>query len=169
MQTIQDRWVTVKAMAFSSSHVWIWQLDYKAGWTLNNWCFWIVVLEKMLESSLGCKDNKPINLRGNQSWVFIRRTDVEVLILWPPYAKSHLTGKDTNAGKDWKQKKKKETENEMVGWHQWLNGHEFEQTLGDGEGQGSLVCCSPWGHKESDTTWQLNNSNCFLHITKHKW
>ena len=114
-RAIQDRWVTVKAMAFSSSHVWIWQLDYKAGWTLNNWCFWIVVLEKTLESSLGCKDNKPINLRGNQSWIFIRRTDAEAPILWPPYAKSHLIGKDTNAGKDWKQKKKKETE-----WDGWM-------------------------------------------------
>ena len=114
------------------------------------------MLEKTLESSLDSKKIKPVNPKGNQTWVFIGRTDVEAEtpILWPSDAKSQLTGKDPDARKDWRQEEKRMTEDEMVGWHHWLNEHEFEQAPGDGEGQGSLACCSPWGHKELDTTKQ---------------
>ena len=119
-----------------------------------------MVLEKTLESPLDSKI-KPVHPKGDQSWVFIGRTDdeaeAEAPILWPLDAKSWLIGKDPDAGKDWGQEDKGAAENKMVGWHHWLNGHEFEQTLGDGEGQESLVCCSPWGHKELDMTEQLNN------------
>jgi len=104
-------------------------LDHKQGWAAKNWCFWIVVLEKTLESPLNCKAIKPVNLKGNHSWIFIGRTDAEaeVPILWLSDAKSRLNGKDPDAGKDWRQEKKGATEDEMVGWHHWLNGHEFEQ------------------------------------------
>ena len=124
-------------------------------------CFWTVILEKSLESSLDRKEIKPVNPEGNQSWIFIGGTDAEAEapILWPPDKKSWLTGKDPDAGKDWREKEKRKTEDKMVGWHHRLNGHEFEQAPGDGEGQGSLVCCSPWGHKELDTTEQLNNNH----------
>ena len=104
---------------------------------------------------------EPVNPKGNQPWIFTGRTDAEAEapILWPHDAKSQLTGKDPDAGNDWGQEEKGEAEDEMVGWHHRLNGHEFEQALGDGEGQGSLAYCSPWGHKESNTTEWLNNSN----------
>ena len=117
----------------------------KKGWAPKNWCFRISVLEKTLESPLDCKEIKPVNPKGNQPWIFIGRTDAEAEapIFWSPDEKSRLTGKDSDAGKDWGQEKGT-TEDEMVGWHHLLNGHEFEQTPGDGEGQGSLVCCSPW-------------------------
>ena len=110
-------------------------------WVPKNWCFWTVVLEKTLESPLDYKEMKPINPKENQSWMFIGRTDAkaEVLTLWPPDAKSWLIGKDSDAGKDWRQEKKGMTEDKMVGWHPWLKGHEFEQSSGDAEGQGSLV------------------------------
>ena len=126
-------------------------------WALKNWCFWTVVLEMALESLLDCKI-KPVNPKGNQSWIFTGRTnaEAETLILWPPDAKNWLIGKDPNAGKDWRWEEKGTTENEMVGWHHRLYGHEFEWTPGVGDGQGSLACCSPWGRKESDTTEQLN-------------
>ena len=139
---------------FSSSHVWMWELDHKESWALKDWCFWTVVLENTLESLMDCKEIQPVHLKGNQSWIFIERTDAEAetLILWPPDAKNWLIGKEPNAGKDWRWEEKGATEEETVGWHPWLNGLQFEQTLGDGEGQGSLVCCSPWGHKELDTT-----------------
>ena len=124
---------------------------------LKNWCF-LTVLYKTLECPLDSKKIKSVNPKGNQPWIFTGRTDVEAPILWPPDAKSRLTGKDPDAGKDGGQEKKGTTEDEMVGWHHWLNGHDFEQTLGDGEGQGSQVCCSPWGRKIRDdlgewTTW----------------
>ena len=109
---------------------------------------WTVVLEKTLESPLDCKEIKPVHPKGNQSWIFIGRTDAEAEapVIWPPDAKSQLIiRKDPDAGKDWRQEEKGTTEDEMVGWHHWLNGREFEKTLGDSEGQGSLVCCSPWG------------------------
>ena len=141
---------------FPSSHVQIWVLDHKEGWTSKNWCTQIVVLEKTLESPLDCKEIKPVNPKGNQPWIFIGRTDAEAPILWPPDAKSWLIGKDPDAGKDWRQEEKGVTEDEMVGWHQWLTGHEIEQSPGDSEGQGSLACCSSWGHKESDMTEWLN-------------
>ena len=108
---------------------------------------------------------KLINPKGNQTWIFIGGTDAEaeVLILWPPDAKSWLIGKDPDAGKDWGQEQKGATEDEMVGWHHQLSGHKFEQTMEDSEGQGSLVCCSPWGRRESETTEQLNNNNSNRH------
>ena len=133
------------------------RVGHKEGWTLKNWCFRSVVLEKTLESPLDCKEIKPVNPKGNQSWIFIRRTDAKALILWLPDVKGRLIGKGPNAGKDWGQEEKGMIEGEMVGWHHRLNRHEFEQALRNGEGQGSLACCSPWGHKEPDTTEWLNN------------
>ena len=118
-----------------------------------------MVLEKTLGSSLDCKEIKPVHPKENQCWIFFGRTDAEAPILCPPNAKSWLIGKDPDAGKDWRQEEKGMAEDEMVGWHHRLNGHEFEQALGDGEGQGSLACCRSWGHKESDTTELLNNNN----------
>ena len=120
--------LSTQVYGFSSSHVWMWELDYKESWAPKNWCFWSVVLEKTLESPLDCKEIQPIHPTGDQSWVFIGRTDVEAEtpILWPPDVKSWLTGKDPNAGKDWGQEEKGTTEDEMVGWHHQLNGDEFE-------------------------------------------
>ena len=139
----------------------MWGLDHKEGWAQKNWRFWTVVLKKTLESPLDCKEIQSINPKGNEFWIFIGRTDAEaeVLILWPPDSKSWLIRKDPDAGKDWRQEEKGMTEEEMVGWHHWLNGHEFEQAPGDGEGQGRLACYSPWGCKELDTTERLNNNN----------
>ena len=130
----------VKAVVFSSSHVWMWELDHKEAWVLKNWCFWTVELEKTLESPLDCKEIKPITPKGNQPWIFIGRTDAEAEapILWPPDAKSWLVGKDPDAGKDWRWEEKGMTEDEIVGWHHQLSGHDFEQAPGDGEGQDSL-------------------------------
>ena len=143
---------------FSNGHVWMWELDYTESWVLKNWCFWTVVLKKMLESPLDCKEIQPVHPKGDQSWVFIGRTDAEaeMPILWPPAVKSWLIGKDPAAGKDWRWEEKGMTEDEMAGWHHWLNGYEYKQALGDGDGQGSLLCCSPWGCKESDMTEWLN-------------
>ena len=126
-------------------------------WMDLDWCFWTMVLEKTLESFLDYKEIKPVHPKGNQSWIMIGSTDVEAeaLVLWPPDAKNWLTGKDPDAGKDWRQEKGM-TEDEMVRWHHWLKGHELEHALRDNEGQGSLACCSPWGHKQSDVTEQLN-------------
>ena len=134
--------------------LWMWELDYKESWVPKNWCFQTVVLEKTHENPLDCKEIQPVNSKGNRAWIFIGRADAEAEapILWPPDAKSRLTGKHTDAGKDWGQEEKGVTEDKMVGRHHLLNGHEFEKTPGVGEGQGSLVCCSPWGCKESDTT-----------------
>ena len=128
---------------------WMWELDYKESWAPKNWCFWTVVLGKTLESPLDCKEIKAVNPKGNESWMFIGRTDAEaeVPLLWPPDAKNWPIRKDPDAGKDRRQEEKGTTEEEMVGWHHQLNGHEFEQTPGDSEGQGSLACCSPWDHK----------------------
>ena len=136
----------------------MWELDHKQGWRLKNLCVKTVVLEKTLESPLDCKEVKPANPTGNQPWIFIGKTDAETEapILWSPAAKSWLTGKDPDAGKDWGQKKGT-TEDEMVGWHHWLNAHESEPTLGDSEGRGSQACCRSWGHQEADTTERLNN------------
>ena len=137
----------------------MWELDCEEGWALKNWCFCTVVLEKTnLESPLDCKETQPVHLKGDQSWVFIGRTDVEAEtpILWPPHAKSWLIGKDSDAGRDWGQEEKGTTEDEMAGWHHRHNGHGFGWTPGVGDGQGGLVCCSPWGRKESDMTERLN-------------
>ena len=117
-----------------------------------------MVLEKTLESPLDCKEIQPVHPKGNQSWIVIGRTDAEAEapIIWPPNAKNWLIGKAPDAGKDWGQEEKGTTEDEMVGWHHQLIGHEFEQALGVGDGQGSLACCSLWSHKEMDTTEQLH-------------
>ena len=115
------------------------------------WCFWTVVLEMTLVNPLNCKEIKPVNPKGNRSWILIGRTDAEAPILWPPDVKNWLIGTNPDAGEE-----KAMIEDEMVGWHHWLNGHEFVQALGDGDGQGSLACCSPWGHKELDMTEWLN-------------
>ena len=141
----------------------MWELDYKESWALKNWCFWTVVLEKTLVNPLDCKEIQLEHPKGDQCWVFFGRTDAkaETPIRWPPHAKSWLIGKDFDAGRDWGQEEKGTTEDEMVGWHHWLNGHEFEQVSGVGNGQGSLVCCRTWGHKESDTTEWLNWTECF--------
>ena len=139
----------------------MWELDCEESWALKNWCFWTVVLEKTFENLLDSKEIKLVNAKGNQSWIFIGRTDAkaETPVLWPPDVKSWLIRKDLDAGKDWRQEENGMTEDEMFGWYHWLDGHEFEQALGGGEGQGSLVCCSPWGCKESDTAERLNNNN----------
>ena len=159
-QTDEETMETVRDFIFLGSKI-----------TAKNWCFWTVVLEKTLESPLDCKEIQPVHSEGDQPWVCFGRTDAkaEAPIFWPPHAKSlgqyfgHLMGrpirKDSDVGKDRKQEEKGKTEDEMVRWHHWLNGHEFEQVLEDGKGQGSLECFSPWGHKELDTTDWLNNNN----------
>ena len=132
----------------------VWQLDHKESWALKNWCFRTMVLEKPLESPLDYKDIQPVHPKGNQSWIFIGRTDAEAEtpVLWPPHAKSWLIGKDSNAGRDWGQVEKGTAEDEMAGWHHRINGW----TPGVGDRQGGLACCDSWGLKESDTTEQLN-------------
>ena len=156
--TLPTKVCLVKAMVFSSSHVWMWELDYKESWVPKNWCFWTVVLEKTLESPLDCKEIQLVHPKGSQSWIFTGRTDAEAEapILWPPDVKSWLIGKDPDAGKDWRQEEKGTTEDEIVGWHHLHDGHEFEKIQGVGDGQGRPACCHPWGHKESDMTEQLN-------------
>ena len=151
-----DAYRDYRPRSLSQVH-WPIKLDYKESWAPKNWCFWTVVLEKTPKSTLDCKEIQPVHPKGNQSWIFIGRTDgeAETPILWPPAMKNRLIGKDSDAGKDWRWEKGM-TEDEMVGWDHRHNGHEFEQAPGVGDGQGSLVCCSPWGCKESDTTERLN-------------
>ena len=146
---------TVSTISPSISHE---VLDSKESWVLKNWCFWTVVWEKTLESPLDCKEIQPVHPKGDQSWLFIGRTDVEAEtpILWTPDAKSWLIGKDPDAGKDWGQEEKGTTEDDMVGWHHWLNAHGFGWIQGVVDGQGGLACCSSWGHKELDMTDYLN-------------
>ena len=134
------------------------ELDCEESWALKNWCFWTVVLEKTLESPLDRKEIQPVHSKGDQSWVFIGRTDAkdETPVLWPPHAKSWHIGKGSDAARDWGQEEKGTTEDEMVGWHHQLDGHEFEWTPGVGDGQGGLACCDSWGCKESDMTERLN-------------
>ena len=136
----------------------MWELDCEENWALKNWCFWTVVLEKTLESPLDWKEIQPVHSKGNQSWIFIGRTDAEAEtpILWPSHAKNWFIGKDPDAGKDRRQEEKGMTEDEMVGWHHRHNGLQFEWTPGVGDGQGGLECCDSWGRKESDTTERLN-------------
>ena len=145
----------------------MWELDYKESWVTKNGCFWTVVLEKILESPLDCKEIKPVNSKENQSWIFIDETDAEAEtpILWLPDAKNRLIRKDPDAGKDRRQEEKGTTDYKMVGWHHQVNGHEFEQALGVGNGQGNLACCNPWGCKESDMTWWLKNNKLLAKIT----
>ena len=136
------------------------ELDYKESWAPKNWCFWTVVLEKTLEYPLDCKEIKLVNPKGNQSWIFMGRTnaEAEAPILWPPDAKSWLIWKDPDTGKNWRQEEKGMTKDNIVGWHHQLNGHEFQQALGVSDGQWSLVCCSPWGSKELDMTGHSTQS-----------
>ena len=143
----------------------MWELDYKESWALKNCCFWTVVLEKTLESPLDCKEIQTVHPKVNPSWIFTGGTDAETEtpILWPPDVKNWLTRKDPDAGKDWRWEEKGMTEDEMIGWHHWLNGHEFEQAPGVGDGQGGLVYFSPWGHKELDTTEWLNWIEQFIY------
>ena len=157
-----------QSYGFSSSHVWIWELDQKEGWALKNWLFRIVVLKKTLERPLDSMEIKAVNPKGNQPWIVVGRTDVEAKapILWPPDVNSQLTWKDPDAGKDWGQEEKGAAEDEMVEWHHWLNGHKFEQTVGDSKRQGSLGCCSPWGLKESDTTEHRTTTT---NVTSDTW
>ena len=134
----------------------MWELEYKEGWTLKNWCFWTVLLGKTLENPLDCKEIQQVHPevltihRKDWCWSWNSKT------LHPPHAKNWLLGKDPDAGKDWRQEKKGTTEDEMIGWHHLLSGQEFEYTLGVADGQGGLACCSPWGHKELNTTKPLN-------------
>ena len=146
----------------------MWELDYKESWVLKNWCFWTAVLEETLENPLDYKEIKPVNPKGNQSLIFNGRTDAGVPILWPPDAKSWLIWKDPDAGKDWGQEEKGMTEDEMVGWHHQLYGCEFQWTLGVGDGQGGLACCSSWGRKESDMTVRLNLTEKLLNSSSIK-
>ena len=151
----------VKALIFPVwMDVWMWELDYKENRAPKNWCFWTVVLENTLESPLDCKEIQPVHSRGNQTWIIGRiDAEAETPLLWPPGAKNWLIGKDPDAGNDWRQEEKGTTEDEMVGWHHWLNGQEFESALGVGDGEESLVRCSPWGRKESDMTEWRNLFN----------
>ena len=147
---------------FSSIHVWMWELDHKKSWVPQIWCFLTVVLEKSIESLLDCKEIKQANPKGNQSWIFIGRTDAEGPIIWPPDTKNWLTEKDSGVGKDWRQEEKRTTEDEMVEWHHQLDGHEFEQAPGVGDGQVSLACCSPQGRKQLYPTKRLNWTEIIL-------
>ena len=158
---------------FASGHVWMWKLDYKENWALKNWYFWTVVLEKTLESPLDCKEIQPVHPKGDQSWVFIGRTDVEAKtpVLWPPDAKSWLIWKDPDAGKDWGQEEKGTTEDERVGWHHWLNGRGFRWTPGVGDGQGGLACFMELqrvGHDwATELNWYLTSIKYVLKIHIH--
>ena len=148
----------VKAMVFPVVSC----MDVRVGlwrsWALKNWCFWTVVLEKTLESPLDCKEIQPVHSEGDQLWGFFGRNDAEAetIVLWPPHVKGWLIGKDSDAGRDWVQEEKGTTEDEMAGWHHWLDGCESEWTPGVGDGQGGLVCCNSWGLKESDMSERLN-------------
>ena len=158
---LADKDLSNQNYGFSNSHVWMWELDHKGSWASKNWCFWTVLLEKTLESPLDCKETTPVNPKGNQLWKFIERTDAEdeVPVLWPVDVKNWLIRKDSDAGKNRRWEEKGTTEDEMVGWHHWLNGHEFEQPPGNGEGQGSLALWIPWGPKELGITERLNTNN----------
>ena len=146
-----------QSCGFSSSHVWVWQLDHKESWASKNWFFWTVLLEKTLEGPSDSRVIQPVNPKGNQPCIFIGRIDAEAEdpILWPLDAKSWLIWKDPDAGKDWRLEEKGMTEDDMVGWHHQLNGHESEWTPGVGDGQGGLACCHSWGRKESELNLSL--------------
>ena len=136
----------------------MWELDSEETWALNNWCVWTVVLEKTPEGPLDCKEIQPVYSEGDQPWDFFGRNDAkaEAPVLWPPHVKSWLIGKDSDSGRDWGQEEKGLTDDEMAGWHHWLDGHKSKWTPGDGDGQGGLACCYSWGRKESDMTERLN-------------
>ena len=158
--TLSTKVHIVKAMVFSVVMYGCWELDHKEGWAPKNWYFRTVVLEMTLESPWDCKEIQPVNPKGNQYWIFTGRTDTEAPILWSPDVKNWLTGKDPDSGKDWRQKEKGTTEDEMAGWHHWLDGHELEQAPRVGDGQGSLVSYSPRSRKELDmSNWTELNSH----------
>ena len=171
-----NKCLSSQGYGFPSGHVWMWELDCEEGWAPKNLCFWSVVLEKTLESPLDCKEIQPVHPKGDQSWVYGGRTDVEAEtpILWPPDVKSWLSWKDPDAGKDWGQEEKGTTEDEIVRWHHRLNGHGFEWTPGAGDGQGDPACCGSWSRKELDTTERLNwaelmcEKKCHLRETNRK-
>ena len=150
----------------------MWELDHKEGWTLKNCCFWTVVLEKTLESPLDSKEIKLVNPKGNHPWIFTGNTDAEAEspILWPPDGKSWIIGKDPDAGEDWGQEEKGAREDEMDGWHHWLNGREFEQIPGDSDGQGSLECsvvhgvATSWTRLSNQTTTRLDIRSTYISI-----
>ena len=152
--------IVILSKAHLTSHSMMWRpkLDCEESWAPKNWCFWTVVLEKTLENPLDCKEIQPVHSVGDQPWDFLGRNDAkaETLVLWPPHEKSWLTGKDSDAGRGWGQEEKGTTEDEMAGWHHWLDGPESEWTPGVGDGQGGLACYDSWGRKESDTTEWLN-------------
>ena len=167
-----DKGLYNQSYGFSNSHVLMWELDHKEDWAPKNWCFQAVVLERTLESLLDCKEIKPVNPKRYQPWIFIGRTDgeTEASILRPPDAKSQFIGKDPDAGKDSRLEENGVTENETVGWHHRLNGLEFEQALGDSEGQGSLACYSPGGCKESDSyNWATEQQQQKLIVVIISW
>ena len=146
------------------------ELDSEESWVPKNWCFWIVVLEKTLESPLDCKEIQLVHSEGDQPWDFFGRNHAkaETPVLWPPHTKSWLIGKDSNVGRDWGQEEKVTTEDEMAGWHHRLDGREFEWTPGDGDRQGGLACCNSWGHRESDTTERLNWTEDQKSLQRHQ-
>ena len=163
---LADKGLSSQSNGFSSSQVGILELDCKESWAVKNWCFWTVVLEKTLESPLNCKEIQPVHSKGNQSWIFFGKTDVEAEapILWLPDAKNWLIGKDPDSGKNWRQEEKGTYE--MVWWHHRLNGHEFEQTPGVGDGQRSLACYSPWVAKSR--TWLSDWTELKRSFSSHK-
>ena len=161
-----DKHPSSQSYGFSSSHVWMWEPDHKEVWAPKNWCFWIAVLEKTLESSLDCREIKLVHPKGNQPWIFIGRTEVEALIFWSPDAKSQLIGKNVDAGKDWREEEKRAAEDEMVKRHHWLNGREFEQTLGDSEDRGAW-CATLHGVTNSWTwlsDWTTTSMSLFCFV-----
>ena len=164
-----DKGLCSQSYGFSSRHVWMWELVHKEGWAPKNWWLWTIALEKALERPLDSKEMKSVHPKGNQPWMLTGRTDTEAEapILWPPDAKSWLTGKDPDAGKDWGQEEKGTTEDKMVGWHHWLNRNEFQQTPGDSEGQGSLVSCSSCGHKVGLNLATKQQQRGFWHTIKN--
>ena len=157
-----DKGLYSQGYGLSSGHVQLWELDCKEGRTPKNWCLWTVMLEKAPESPLDSKEIKPVSRNGNKPWILIRRTDAEAEapVFWSSDANNQLTGKVPDAGKDQGQKEKRASEDKITGQHHWCSEHELGQTPGEGEGQGGLACCSPWGHRESDMSGWLHNNKC---------
>ena len=164
-----NRSLSSQSYGFPSTHVWMWELDYKVTWAPKNWCFWTVVLEKTLESPLDCKEIQPVHSKGDQSWIFIGRTDAEAKtpILWPPDAKRQLIWKDPDAGKDWRREEKGMTEDEMIGWHHQLYGHEFEQALVVGDIDREAWHAAVHGVAKSQT--QLSDWTDWWGLEIHIW
>ena len=152
-----NKGLSSQGYGFSSSHVWVWELDCEESWASKNWCFWTVVLEKTFERPLDCKEIQPVHSKGDQPWDFFGRNDAEAetLVLWPPHAKSWLIGKDSDAGRDWGRRKRGRPRMSCLdGITDSMDVSEW--TPGDGDEQGGLVCCDSWGRKESDRTERLN-------------